>query len=77
MPYFLEYVTAASVGRVTMEGLDVSTLLSRATEAVRGLECLTAALLYSPDPTPSYGNGSVLATYTRAHGWTAPGEWPE
>lgn len=77
MPYFLEYVTGLSVGRFALEGLDFTNFLSRAEEAVRGLNCLSATLLYSPDSIPVFGNGSVLAAYSRADGWISQEELPE
>lgn len=69
MPYFLEYATGAGTGHIRLEALDLSDVLAKAEDALRGMNCLSAALLYSPDPVPAFGKGSTLATYTRAHGW--------
>lgn len=77
MPYFLEHVTGVSVGRVAMEGLDISNILSRAKEALRGLDCRRAELLYSPDPVPAFGKGRPLAAFTITDGWITEEERPE
>lgn len=55
MPYFLEYITGVSAGCFTVEGLDFSNALAKAKDALRGLDCLSAALLFSPDPEPIFG----------------------
>jgi len=52
MPYFLEYLTEASAGCCTVDGLDFNHALAKAKDALRGLECISAALLFSPDPKP-------------------------
>lgn len=70
MPYFLEYVTGATAGRFAVEGADVGSALVKAEEALRGVGCIRAVLLYSPDVGPGFGKGSIVATYTQAKGWT-------
>jgi len=69
MGYVLEYVTEVSAGQFTVEGVDFNSVLEKAKEALHGLECTRATLLYSPHPLPVYGNGCVLAAYTKAQGW--------
>lgn len=69
MTYFLEYVTGAGTGRFTVEGVDFSSVLAKAKEALHGLDCTRAVLLHSADPVPVYGQGCVLAAYTQSHGW--------
>ncbi|MDP9987304.1 hypothetical protein J2S98_002471 [Arthrobacter oryzae] len=48
MPYFLEYLTDVSAGCFTVDGLDFVHALAKAKNALRGLECISAALLFSP-----------------------------
>ena len=69
MPYFLEYVTDAGAGLFTVEGVTPSHILETAKEALRGIQCTRAALLYSPGPVAVFGQGAVRATYTPAAGW--------
>lgn len=71
MPYFLEYVTSVGAGRFTLEGVDDINALVKAKEALQGLGCTRAALLYAPAPISVFGAGRILAAYTRADGWTA------
>lgn len=73
MAYFLEYETGVSAGHFTVEGVDFNSVLAKAKEALHGLDCTRAALLYSAQPFPVYGQGCVLATYTRPAGWIVPG----
>jgi hypothetical protein len=70
MPYFLEYVTGLGAGHFTVEGADFGVVLTKAKEALRGLDCTRAVVVFSPDPIPGFGAGWVLATYTRSGGWT-------
>ncbi|MFM9275105.1 hypothetical protein [Pseudarthrobacter sp. NKDBFgelt] len=69
MPYFLEYFTGVGAGCFAVEGSDFSAVLAKAAEALRGLECTRAEVLYSPGPIPVFGGGRVLAAYTRSDGW--------
>lgn len=77
MAYFLEYETGVSAGHFTLDGVDFSSVLAKAKEALRGLDCTRAALLYSAQPFPVYGQGCVLATYTQSHGWIITGVWAQ
>lgn len=77
MAFFLQYSTSVTVGHITVEGPDFSTILSSAQAAVQGLGCRCAALLYSPDPVPAFGKGRLLAAYTSTAGWITAEEWPE
>ena len=69
MPYVIEYRTALSAGQFKVDGVDVLHAVASAVEAHRGLHCISAKLLCTRDPIPISGTGSVLATYTPAHGW--------
>jgi hypothetical protein len=69
MAYFLEYTTPASAGHIMVEGVDFTSSLEKAKEALRGLDCTRAVLLFSPDPHRAIANGTVLAAYTLAQGW--------
>lgn len=77
MPYFLEYVTGVGVGHFTVEGMVFSSVLAKAKETLKGLDCLKAVLLYSPDQRPAFGKGSVLAAYTQGGGWRVQEPWPQ
>lgn len=77
MPYFLEYVTDVGAGRLAVEGTDFTNVLAKAKEALRGLDCSSAALLFSSGPNPVFGKGSILAAYTQADGWSTQQTWPE
>ena len=69
MPYVVEYANGVGAGRFPVDGVDFHDALVKAQEAVRGLDCRSAALLYSPDPLQVFGHGAVLAAYTPAAGW--------
>ena len=69
MPYFLEYITGVSAGCFAVEGLDFANALAKAKDALRGVDCLSAVLLFSPDPKPIFGKGSVIATFRQDEGW--------
>jgi len=69
MPNFLEYRTGVSAGCFAAKGTDFSDALAKATDALRGLDCLHATLLYSSEQN-LFGTGEVLAAFTRARGWS-------
>jgi hypothetical protein len=77
MPYFLEYMSDLGAGWFVVEGLDFTSALAKAKDALRGLDCLTAVLLFSPDRKPTFGKGSVHTTFTREQGWDIHDERPE
>ena len=77
MPYFLEYITGVSGGCFAVEGLDFTNALAKAKDALRGVDCLSAALLFSPDSKPILGKGSVIATFRQGEGWDIQDERPE
>ncbi|UKA76180.1 hypothetical protein [Arthrobacter sp. FW306-07-I] len=77
MPYLLEYLTEVSAGCFTVDGLDFNHALAKAKDALRGLECISAALLFSPDPKPTFGKGSVIAAFTKDGGWRFHDEQPD
>lgn len=70
MPYFLEYATGNGTGRFVVGGTDSSGVLAKANEAVQGLDCIRARILWCPEPVSVFGAGSLRATYTPKVGWT-------
>ncbi len=77
MPYSLEYISGVGAGWFVVEGLDFPSALAKAKDALIGLDCLRALLLFSPDPKPAFGKGSVHAAFTQDEGWHIQNERPE
>ena len=77
MPYFLEYLTDLSAGCFMVEGLDFNHALAKAKDALRGLECISATLLFTPHSKPTFGTGSVIAAFTKDEGWRFHDERPD
>jgi hypothetical protein len=69
MVYFLEYVTDEGAGKFIVGGIDTGEAVAKAKGALRGLDCNSAALRHTPDPEAAFGDGSVVAVYTRDQGW--------
>ncbi len=74
MPFFLEYSTDKGGGCFTVEGPYSSDAMTRAIEALCGMDCTSATLRQNFDPQPIFGQGPIIATYTPAAGWKVQGE---
>jgi hypothetical protein len=68
MPMVLEYTTSRSVGRFRLAADSPDSAMTKASSALRGLQCLNARLLLS-DGDDLFSHGSVIATYTLTKGW--------
>jgi hypothetical protein len=71
MPFFVEYSSDETAGRLRLAETTAAAALSRAQAAALGLRCRTAVLLHTAEPNPKFGTGTVIAQYTRTEGWTA------
>ena len=69
MPYFVECVTDQTAGRSLIQCASFSDALTRAKDALRGLQCTSAVLRHAHGSSPAFGEGPVLAAYTPAEGW--------
>lgn len=76
MPYLVEYVTDRSIGRSVICSASFDDALEKAKEALKGLQCNSAALLHTLEANPVFGEGDVLARYTPAEGWSIREVWP-
>ncbi|WP_285247713.1 MULTISPECIES: hypothetical protein [unclassified Pseudarthrobacter] len=77
MAYIVNYRTGTSTGWFRVEGLHLSDALAKAKNALRGLNCAYAVLLFSIYPAQSGGEVSVVATYTQAEGWSVQETWDD
>ena len=72
-PFFLEYATKGSLGWFIVKAANISEAVDKATGAMQGLKCTSAALRQAPDRRAGFGQGTVLALYTPAKGWKSAG----
>ncbi|KRE81426.1 hypothetical protein ASG86_12925 [Arthrobacter sp. Soil764] len=77
MAYIVKYRTGASTGWFRVEGMHLSDAVAKAKDALRGLNCAYAVLLFSICPTQPGGDVSVVATYTQVEGWSVQEARPE
>lgn len=70
MAFFLEYVTDRGAGRFTVGASTVTDAVAKAKDAIDGIDCTSAALRHTPHQSSTFGDGSLLAAYTRSGGWT-------
>lgn len=75
MPFFLEYVTDKSTGWLAVEGISVNDALTKAKSALRGLDCTSAVVRYTPNNESVLGGGPVVAAYNKAEGWRLTRPW--
>lgn len=77
MPFRLEYATEYSVGWFAVEGANFSDAVAKAVHALRGLGCNSAVLRETSSAHHTrFGEGPVLAAFTRSTGWTMQKNWP-
>ena len=69
MPYIIKYRTGTSAGSFMVEGIHLNDALTKAKDALRGLNCAYAVLLFSLYPAEAVDEVSVVATYTQVEGW--------
>lgn len=73
MPFYLEYTVNQNADiRSALDGNSREEALPRAADAVRRLDCGGALLRFSDVASVSFGNGQLVATYTRTEGWETP-----